>query len=485
MSAQAFEQAHLPSFSVLDEPALAFAAGRPDAKHVHPLVGLEKFGAFDRASFQTYVPELRVALVTPTSRRRPVAELLAGLNKAHEPKQRQDPYVRPYPGFEQIFGAKLRGADKDLHIEWPDAFPKLGQGTQPAEKVRSALRQALSQLSLHRDRFEVVAMHFPDDWMPYLRNREFDAHDELKALGAQLGIPTQVINDKALRFDYKSSLSWRLAVALYVKAGGTPWKLARVPGVPDDTAYIGLAYAIRRASETAHFVTCCSQVFDIEGGGMQFVAFEANDAIADEREARSNPFLSRADMRAVLTRSLRLYQDGHAGRLPRRLVIHKKGGFQDGELEGVRDATGPIPEVECLEVGSRSVWRGIWMVSSGRQTPPVKPDGYPVPRGALQMLTGTSALVWVAGNALGATAGKSYFQGGKSIPKPVLMRRYMGAGPFDLLASEALALTKMDWNNDALYDAVPVTIMYSQRLARTISNVPGLPGHTYPYRLFM
>ena len=43
----------------------------------------------------------------------------------------------------------------------------------------------------------------------------------------------------------------------------------------------------------------------------------------------------------------------------------------------------------------------------------------------------------------------------------------------------------MDWNNDALYDPVPVTIMYSQRLARTISNVPGLPGHTYPYRLFM
>jgi hypothetical protein len=168
-----------------------------------------------------------------------------------------------------------------------------------------------------------------------------------------------VINDKALRFDYKSSLSWRLAVALCVKAGGTPWKLARVPGVPDDTAYVGLAYSIRRASETAHFVTCCSQVFDIEGGGMQFVAFEANDAIADEREARSNPFLSRADMRAVLTRSLRLCQDGHAGRLPRRLVVHKKGAFQDGELEGVRDATGPIPEVECLEVGSRSAWRGI------------------------------------------------------------------------------------------------------------------------------
>ncbi len=481
----AYEQAHLPSFSVLDEPMLAFASGNPAATHAHPLVGLEKYGAFDQASFRGFVPELRVALVGPSGGRKQVAELLAGLNATHQPRERNNSYAKPYPGFERLFGAKLRGAEKSLHVSWPDAFAQVGQGQSPEQKVRSALWQALQQLSLARDRFDVVAVHFPDAWMPYLRSKEFDAHDELKALGAHFGIPTQVLNDKALNFTYKSSLSWRLSVALYVKAGGTPWKLAQVPGVPEDTAYVGLAYAIRRASAAAHFVTCCSQVFDIEGGGMQFVAFQASDPITDEAEARSNPFLSRSDMRAVLTRSLRLYQEGHAGKLPRRLVIHKTKEFKDVELDGVRDAAGTIPELECLEVGSRSAWRGVWMVSSGKQEPPVKPYGYPVPRGTMQMLSGSSALLWVAGNALGATGGADYFQGGKSIPKPVLLRRHLGTGPFDLLASEALALTKMDWNNDALYDPVPVTIMYSQRLARTISNVPDLPGHTYPYRLFM
>ena len=54
-----------------------------------------------------------------------------------------------------------------------------------------------------------------------------------------------------------------------------------------------------------------------------------------------------------------------------------------------------------------------------------------------------------------------------------------------MVAREALALTKMDWNNDALYDPVPVSIRYSQRLARTIANVPDLPRSVYPYRLFM
>ena len=52
-------------------------------------------------------------------------------------------------------------------------------------------------------------------------------------------------------------------------------------------------------------------------------------------------------------------------------------------------------------------------------------------------------------------------------------------------SQKRVGLAKMDWNNDALYDPVPVSIRYSQKLARTIANVPDLPGKTYPYRLFM
>ncbi len=57
--------------------------------------------------------------------------------------------------------------------------------------------------------------------------------------------------------------------------------------------------------------------------------------------------------------------------------------------------------------------------------------------------------------------------------------------PSSIAGNEALALTKMDWNNDALYDPVPVTISYSRRLAQTIAHVPELPNGEYPYRMFM
>jgi len=53
------------------------------------------------------------------------------------------------------------------------------------------------------------------------------------------------------------------------------------------------------------------------------------------------------------------------------------------------------------------------------------------------------------------------------------------------MAFEALALTKMDWNNDALFDPLPVTIKYSQTLARVIAHAPSLGSAAYPYRLFM
>jgi hypothetical protein len=190
-------------------------------------------------------------------------------------------------------------------------------------------------------------------------------------------------------------------------------------------------------------------------------------------------------MRAVIARSLELYQKRNAGQLPRRLVIHKTTAFKDEELDGAYDALAGIQEVECIEVGTHSTWRGVWLLDSKKDSPRSIPSSYPVPRGTVVVRSGTSALLWAAGNAPSVSTKGDFYQGGKSIPKPLQLTRHAGRGPLEIVAQEALALTKMDWNNDALYDPVPVSIRYSQRLARTIANAPDLPGKIYPYRLFM
>lgn len=476
--------AKLPPFSLLDEPLLTFSPDNHKATDLHPLRGLAHFGPFTSSVFSRFTPKLRVAIVGPSSGWRQVGELMKTLRAEHEPGDRKE-YVPRYPGFEKLFGIPLEAAPTGVHIKWPDALSSLGDSGPLEQRLLAGMSDSLRRLSLVRDQFDVAVFHLPDSWAPTLRTQTFDAHDTLKALGAQHSIPTQVINDRAFSFSYKASLSWRLAIALYVKAGGVPWKLAPLPGVPDNTAYIGLAYALRGNPQMAHYVTCCSQVFDMDGGGMQFVAFEARDPVKNIEEARRNPFLSRDDMRAVLARSLQLYQSRNGGALPRRLVVHKTTAFKKEELDGALDALSGVPEVECIEIGCNSDWRGVWLVDSGQPNPPSKPAGYPVPRGTVLVRSGVSALLWAAGNAPGASKTGDYYQGKKSIPRPLVLTRHSGSGPLESSALEALALTKMDWNNDALYDPVPVTIRYSQRLARTIANVPDLPGNTYPYRLFM
>ena len=423
-------------------------------------------------------------MVGPRAGRESVVTLMKLVQQSHRPSDRKE-YVPEYPGFQKLFGVPLNAATQAARVSWPDALEDLPFKGTGEQRLQAAFESALSQLDLVRSEFDVVVVHLPDAWASALHTPTFDAHDTLKVIGAQFGIPTQVLNDRAFTFSAKASIAWRLAIALYVKAGGIPWKLAPLPGVPDGTAYIGLAYALRPHEDGVHYVTCCSQVFDMDGGGMQFVAFEARDPVADVQEAKRNPFLSRSDMRAVLARSLQLYQSRNGGSLPRRLVVHKTTAFREEEIQGASEALAAVPEFECIEVGTNSSWRGVWMVGNPRGPKPTKADGYPVPRGIVQMRSGTSCFVWVAGNAPGVSTTSSYYQGGKSIPRPLVLTRHAGSGPLQLIAAEALALTKMDWNNDALYDPVPVTIRYSKRLARTIANVPSLPGRDYPYRLFM
>ncbi|KFX61994.1 argonaute/piwi family protein [Paraburkholderia fungorum] len=473
-----------PSFSLLDEPALTFNS-EDTYLDENPLRGLLRFGAYNGKTFEGYTPKLRVATIAPASGWPKLRGLVDTIRSGHEASDRRN-YVPSFPGFENLFRVPLVAGPKDVHIKWPDDLMALARTGAPHERLFSAMSEAMARLDALHDQFDVVLVHLPDAWAAAFTTNGFDAHDALKALGARYAIPTQVINDHVFTFRLKASLAWRLAIALFTKAGGIPWKLAPMAGVPEDTAYIGLAYALRGDPKSAQFVTCCSQVFDADGGGMQFVAFEAKEQVTDPREARRNPFLSRSDMRAVMARSLSLYLGRNGGRLPRRLVVHKTTSFKDEELQGVFDGLSTVPEVECVEIGSSATWRGVWLKQGKKGGPRSVPDRAPVPRGTVLTRTDRSALLWASGNAPSAAlSGALFFQGSKSIPRPLNIIRHTGSGPLEVAALETLALTKMDWNNDALYDPVPVTIRYSQKLARTIANVPDLPGHAYPYRLFM
>ncbi len=109
---------------------------------------------------------------------------------------------------------------------------------------------ALRRLDAVRNEFDVVWSTFLTTGTRRHAENSLTHHDVLKALGAKYNIPTQVLNDRVFTFSFKASLAWRLSTALYVKAAGTPWKLAPLKGVPADTAYIGLPMPYAETSKT-------------------------------------------------------------------------------------------------------------------------------------------------------------------------------------------------------------------------------------------
>jgi hypothetical protein len=460
----------LPPHRVLEEPLLRFGTDVGP----HPLRGLLNHGPYSQGTFGNGA--VRISMVTTKALVPRLKSFLGDLRSEHQPSDRRK-YVPTFPGFQQVFGVDLVPAGEQAVV----LLDEIGASADRHQAASNAVTAAVRQLSTVRSTWDVVVVLLPRSWHAFGASPDgsLDLHDQLKASSAPMGAPTQVLwEDSALEFRYKCSLAWRLSIALYAKAGGTPWRLHRKSDA--DVAYVGLSYAIRGGTMDS-FVTCCSQVFDADGGGMDFVAYDVGGGIDLD-----NPHLTRDQMRAVMSRSVRLYQDRHAGHLPQRVVVHKTTSFRDEEADAVIDAWAACREIECVRVQSSTPWRGVQLVAPKPGGGRSQPDNWPVRRGTMQFLSGRDALLYVNGMAPGLGSGSAnFYQGGKSIPSPLLISRDAGSGPLERTAADVLALSKMDWNNDALYDPLPVTIRYSQTLARVIGHASDLPDAVYPYRLFM
>ncbi len=250
----------------------------------------------------------------------------------------------------RLFRREAVIAAPPARVELPSELDaRLAASKKPYLVLAETLSHAIAQLEVCRNDWDVVAIYLPARWSAGFKgpDDDFDLHDYVKAIAAVRTIRSQIVTEeKALRYPDRASVAWRLSIALYTKAGGVPWKM--VPQEPE-TAFIGLSYALRGdAAGGPTFVTCCSQVFDAEGVGLEFVAFDS------ERDRvtviNDNPFLSREQMRAVVASSLALYIDRQAGRTPRRVVLHKQTEFRREELDGIHDALPSVPDIEAAQI---------------------------------------------------------------------------------------------------------------------------------------
>ena len=462
----------------LSEPRLAFHPDRTSDREIHPLRGLLRFGPYSAG----ILPDpIRVATLAPAKESNRLYTFMKCLNSTYTPKERKD-YLPKWPGFQPVFGVHVRAAGGHCHVEFDQTLEtEFNNSPSPHIVLADQFVRSIQLLQTHRSEFDVLFIYIPQRWSSGYAgasNEDFDLHDHLKATTATLGLPIQLVReDSALAYPCQASVMWRIGLALYVKAGGVPWKLAESDS---ETAYIGISYAVRPTEfDAPRFVTCCSQVFDAEGSGLEFIAYNAHEVEVQ----RDNPFLSQTEMFRVMSRSLDLYRRRHAGRSPRRIMVHKTTEFKADEVKGCMEAFHLCEAVDLVQVVEDVGWRVRINESAGG----VKgnPAAYPVLRGTLVELGPRYALLWTHGDVINISERGSYFKGSRSTPRPLRLVRHAGHGSWDDTARAVLGLSKVNWNNDSLYDPLPVTMGYAKVLARVVKRMPSLRRTPYQFRFFM
>ncbi len=462
----------------LPDSMLSFHPERTSDQSRHPLRGLLDYGPYSSG----FIPDpIRVATVAPTADSSALYNFMRDLHRSFQPRERKD-YVPEWQGFQRAFSLRMSAADGACHIKLsPEVDSDLQESPQPHVTLADHLIRAIQPLEARRTDYDIVFIYIPARWERGFEggpNDDFDLHDHLKAYTAARSLPIQLVReDRAISYHCRASVMWRVGLALYAKAGGVPWKIAESD---PDTAYIGVSYALRpNNSDRPRFVTCCSQVFDSDGAGLEFIAYDAHEVEVH----RDNPFLSRNEMFRVMTRSMDLYRRRHAGRAPRRVMVHKTTEFKPDEVAGCMEALHLCEAVDLVQVVEHVDWRGV-RIDRGSHGRKGQPARFPVPRGTLVGLGRREALLWTHGDVEGIAQGH-YFQGGRSTPRPLRLVRHAGHGPWDDTARAILGLTKMNWNNDALYDPLPVTLSYAKVLARVVKRMPVLGTSPYQFRFFM
>jgi hypothetical protein len=467
----------------IQEPELEFGTGR----HVDIRFGLMAHGPVDYARSLTS-RQIRLGMVGTSQTIEAVSAWLARCHDGLPAKKSNQPNLFPrFPGFgsDSCFHASLETeprreraiAQRDF-----DRVSRLSKANLMVDEAALLFANEVQYLAQNAS-VDVVICALPMDLLDAIqakREKEagyqrpddgdevqaekvrLDLHHALKARAMAAGRPIQIVRpdtyDPAQRKRVKrdpsrtrqlqddATIAWNFHTALYYKSGGTPWRLVRDPSQLT-ACHVGISFY--KTLDGSLLQTSLAQIFNERGDGIIVRGGQASISKEDRQ-----PHLSEAAAYDLLFQALESYRQEHMN-LPARVVIHKSSAFIPEERAGFQAA------IEAQRVYSVDM---LWLSQS--YTRLFRMGAYPPLRGTFLSLDEYSHVLYTRGSV-------DFFSTypGMYVPLPVRLRCESVAQTPRYLASEVLALSKMNWNNTQFDRSDPITMRAADQVGNVLKYV--------------
>lgn len=469
------------------EPQLVFknTSSDLDFKDYHPMRGLVNNRPFDvNLNGIVLSNEINLSVICGEKYSRKFYDFLSKLQNKHSTDNINPDYLIDYPGFSSIYNLPINipyfeSDDKWLNIDF--------KGENELETHENAINLArlitskIEQIANTQSQSTII-IFIPSEWQNFesFINKEesFDLHDYIKAFSASKGIATQLIREETLDDKLTCQIYWWLSLSFYVKSLRTPWILNNQE---KSTAYAGIGYSISKIKEKTEIVIGCSHIYDSNGQGLKYKLSKIDNYVLDNQ---NNPYLSFKDAFQFGVSIRELFYES-LNRLPERVVIHKRTRFTENEINGIKASLNKagIKKIDLVEISFEPDARFVAMSVYNRE---LQVDKFPISRGTCIVTNKHTALLWTHGIVPSVRqTNYKFYLGGRSIPAPIKITKHYGESNIDLISSEILGLTKMNWNSLDLYSKLPSTIDSSNKIARIGKLLSRFEGRTYDYRLFI
>ena len=461
---------------IFEEPHLEFGD-----KHHHPD---PRLGLFEAGPLQ--IPTGDVVNIAVVGSSKTVEDAKTFFNEAaagFEGKGEKHPNLHPdFPGLgnQNPFRCKFDipdGATAAISQAKIDKIRKEPHHGRAVEMAVDEIFQELQTLDESRHQPDVAIVALPISLIERVWNAKVDAdatiekddsggsdapdfRGMLKAKAMGLSFPIQIVWEDV--FDERASIprkikesstrkiqdradrTWNLFTTLYYKGTGRiPWRKMQQDG--EFTAcYIGISFF--REVGGQQLFTSAAQMFDERGRG-----FILKGKRAQTESRGRHPYMTHEDACQLISDALSAYKNHHKN-YPARVIVLKTSQFREEEADGI---------FEALNEAGAELRDLVW-VQESYSVKVLRDGNYPVMRGTFVELDGKGLLY---------TNGSMPYYGtypGLYDPKPLLLCPYVGSdSTIAQIASEVLALTKINWNSTQMNQKLPIPI----RAARAVGEV--------------